>query len=134
MNKCIDTEPLIAALQSLMNRGELIIGIDEVKRTIENMLEASIPGRTRVRCTFKECQHIRDVDEEGYGICSKDEITLDDFVESIDCGCPDGEWNDKDIEEYDPCEECRILGDDYTFDEEDACVKCPYNQFRGDDD
>ena len=30
-------------------------------------------------------------------------------------------------DEIDWCEECRILGDDYTYDNEDACTDCVYN-------
>ena len=52
---------------------------------------------TTVYCTFMECKHIKYLDENGCGICGKDEITLDDGVDSIMYGCPDAEW-DKEVE------------------------------------
>ena len=46
------------------------------------------------------------------------------------------------LEDYDPwddddyCDECRIYGDDYSFDEDgemvDNCVDCPFNSVNND--
>jgi len=41
---------------------------------------------TKVNCTFEECLYIKD------GVCQKDEITLDDGVRYLECGCPDADW------------------------------------------
>ena len=48
---------------------------------------------TKVLCGFKECVFIKDYDpNEGVGICSKEEIVLDERVEDIFVGCPDTKW------------------------------------------
>lgn len=52
---------------------------------------------TTVRCTFNLCEFFKPCEEsewEDYGICQKDEITLDDSVGLIICGCPDAEWKE----------------------------------------
>ena len=53
---------------------------------------------TRVICTFHQCKHLTDIDDEGYGICGKEEITLDERVDNIFVGCPDAEWNTEEEE------------------------------------
>ena len=48
---------------------------------------------TKVLCSFRECVFIKDYDsDEEIGICSKEEIVLDEAVEDICVGCPDAEW------------------------------------------
>lgn len=49
---------------------------------------------TKVHCTFTECNFIRLI-EEDYGICERDEITLDEEVSGRTCGCPDAEWEEQ---------------------------------------
>lgn len=49
---------------------------------------------TKVICSYVDCKYLKDVDG-GYGICGKDEITLDEAVDMIFVGCPDAEaWDE----------------------------------------
>ena len=47
-------------------------------------------------------------------------------------------WQDDEYDDYDPCDECKSLGDDYYVNENDevvcACDNCPNNNLRWDDD
>ena len=57
---------------------------------------------TKVYCSFKECNYISQWDNtEELGICSKDEITLDKYVEDIMFGCPDAKWDNNIFENED---------------------------------
>lgn len=40
---------------------------------------------TKVICSEIECKHIKDVNEEGEGICDLKEIHLDKWFSSFDC-------------------------------------------------
>lgn len=45
---------------------------------------------TKVLCGFEECLFCKDYDpDEEVGICSKEEICLDEAVEDVIIGCPD---------------------------------------------
>lgn len=48
---------------------------------------------SKVFCTFDECKWYKRYDED-YGVCQRDEITLDTNVEGILYGCPDAEWEE----------------------------------------
>ncbi len=50
---------------------------------------------TTVRCSFDRCIYCKSAEDGYLGICKKDEIVLDDAVQTLLCGCPDGEWIDK---------------------------------------
>lgn len=48
---------------------------------------------TKVLCGFKNCIFIKDYDpNEDVGVCSKEEIVLDERVEDVFIGCPNAEW------------------------------------------
>lgn len=55
---------------------------------------------TKVLCGFPLCKYIKNYDSnEGVGVCSKEEICLDEAVEDIFCGCPDSEFDiEKELE------------------------------------
>ena len=54
---------------------------------------------TKVYCGFKECKYMSQW-IDTLGVCTKDEIILDDSVYDIMYGCPDAEWNeDEDIDD-----------------------------------
>lgn len=50
---------------------------------------------SKVLCVFDECKWCKRYDED-YGVCQRDEITLDSRVYDVMFGCPDSEWEETD--------------------------------------
>ena len=71
----------------------------------------------------------------GYDTGINDE-TLRDIMDDCDFD-DDDEYDDDWWDEFDPCEDCRIAGDDYYTNElgeyECNCWTCPWGKYRHDD-
>lgn len=72
----------------------------------------------------------------GYDTGINDE-TLRDIMDDCDFDDDDDEFDDDWWDDYDPCEDCRIVGDDYYTNElgeyECKCWTCPWGKYRHDD-
>ena len=71
----------------------------------------------------------------GYDTGINDE-TLRDIMDDCDFDDDDYGYGDDLWADFDPCEDCRIAGDDYCTNElgeyECLCWTCPFDRFRGD--
>lgn len=49
---------------------------------------------TRVLCGYADCKYYKH-QYEDVGECQREEILLDDNVDSVYVGCPDAEWEER---------------------------------------